>query len=241
MTKKRPNGNWKAPGNPDKDARAKDAAGGKWKDRITLFLAIWGAVLGSIAGVRDMMKYIEESRPKFYVRAQVEGIVPPGEAKPIGHITVQIANTGTATATLDPTLYVLTINSKTGELADTLLTFLNPSSGGKKSDPTGAPPTLKTGEEASAVSDNLVLPIANRPLDYMAVKFKLLGGRKYIATIKYPFFITRDKGGTGGRSPRARDISDLILSHPRGMGRLFCLVPWNLRASTREAERQAIV
>jgi len=31
----------------------------------------------------------------------------------------------------------------------------------------------------------------------MAVKFELLGGRKYVATIKELFFVTRDKGGSG--------------------------------------------
>ena len=54
-----------------------------------------------------------------------------------------------------------------------------------------------TGEETSAVSGGFVLPIAARPLDYMAVKFELLGGRKYVATIKELFFVTRDKGGSG--------------------------------------------
>ena len=60
-------------------------------------------------------------------------------------------------------------------------------------DAPGHPPGLKIGEEASAVSDVLKLPIASRPLDYMAVKFQLLDGRKYVATITEPFFITKDK------------------------------------------------
>lgn len=199
MAKKKQPGNQKPPGTPEADAsgKDKDAARGKWKDRITLFLAIWGAALGTAAGVRDMIKYVEESRPKFHVRVQVEGVVPPGETKPVGRITVHVANTGSATTTLNPALYVLTIDARTGEAAQTQLTFSKPSSDGKSNDPPGAPPTLKTGEEASAVSGGLVLPIAARPLDYMAIKFELLGGRKYVALIKEPFFVTRDKGGSG--------------------------------------------
>ena len=49
----------------------------------------------------------------------------------------------------------------------------------------------------------------------MAVKFELLGGRKYVATIKEPFFVTRDTGGSetlsdgaAERSPKAWDISE---------------------------------
>jgi hypothetical protein len=169
------------------------APAGKWKDHITLFLAVWGAVLGTAAAVRDTFKYFEDARPKFYVRVQVEGAVPTGETKPVGHITVRLANTGTATATLNPTLYVLTIDARTGETAQSQLTFSKPPSPGPTPDIPGAPPTLKTGEEASAVSGTLVLPIAAQPLDYSAVKFELLGGRKYVATIAEPFFMTRDK------------------------------------------------
>lgn len=189
MVKKHQPGNQKPLRTSEKDTsgKDKDAAGGKWKDRITLFLAIWGATLGTAAGVRDMIKYVEESRPTFYVRVQVEGVVLPGETKPVGRITVHVANTGSATTTLNPTLYALTIDSRTGDTAQTQLTFSKPSSDGKSNDPPGAPPILKTGEEASAVSGGLVLPIAARPLDYMAIKCELLGGRKYVATIKEPF------------------------------------------------------
>jgi hypothetical protein len=170
-------------------------APGKWKDRITLFLAIWGAVLGTAAAARDTFKYFEDARPTFYARIQVEGVVPTGETKPVGHITVRLANTGVATATLNPTLYILTVDARTGEMAQSQLTFSKPPSPGPTPDIPGSPPTLKTGEEALAVSDTLVLPSATRPMDYLSVKFELLGGRKYVATIAEPFFVTR--GNTG--------------------------------------------
>jgi hypothetical protein len=82
----------------------------------------------------------------------------------------------------------MSVDGRTGKSEEAQLTFSKPSLvDGRNADAPGHPPTLKTGEEATAVSDMLVLPIAKNPLDYMAIKFQLLDGRKYVATITEPF------------------------------------------------------
>jgi hypothetical protein len=87
----------------------------------------------------------------------------------------------------------MTVDARTGEQAQVQLAFSKPAANSTTSDAPGTPPTLKTGEDMSAVSRSLVLPIAARPLDYLAVKFDVLSGRRYVATIGEPFFITSDK------------------------------------------------
>jgi hypothetical protein len=195
-----------------------DTTASKRKDYLTV-LAIWGALTGTwgaltgtAVAIRDTYKYFDEKRPQFHVRAQVDGVLMPGATKPVGHITVRVTNVGIATASLSPTLYVLTVNSRSGEKEQAQLTFAKPPSENEGHDVPGAPPTLKTGEDASAVSDTLFLPIAAQPLDYLSVRFELIGGGRYLATIDEPFFVTRDKqtgniiGWGGGANAKALSL-----------------------------------
>jgi hypothetical protein len=58
----------------------------------------------------------------------------------------------------------------------------------------GQPPTLRTGEEAAAVGSSAdLVHTAMQPLDYLAVKFRLVSGRLYLAIIEDPKDLTRSK------------------------------------------------
>jgi len=187
-------GQGQAPSTPKTVDSNQGPGKGRWKDRVTFIIAIWGAALATVVFARDSYQFYQERLPKFYVRAQVEGSRPSSSDQPVGHITIRVTNIGTATGTLDSTLYVLTINSRTGDAEQTQLTFSDSTgqSGSEEYVP-GRPPTLATGEEASATEDHLVLPVAERPLDYIAVKFRLVGGRRYLATITEPMALTKDR------------------------------------------------
>jgi len=162
-----------------------------WKDRITLVIALWGAVVATGVAVRDSVKAFYESLPQFFVRTEID---LDGTDKMVGHITVRIGNVGTPTAILDPTFYVLTINGRTGQANQVQLSFSAedaPAESHGEHIP-GRPPTLKTGEEVVSVKSSLVLPRAVN-IDPMIVKFSLLGGRQYTAVIDTPYSFNRSK------------------------------------------------
>jgi hypothetical protein len=81
--------------------KAESAPRGLWKDRLTLAIALWGAVVGTAVAIRDSAKAFYDSLPQFFVRTEIDLDDP---AKSTGHITVRTGNVGTPTATLDPTL-----------------------------------------------------------------------------------------------------------------------------------------
>ena len=167
----------------------------RWKDPITLTLALWGAIISTGVAIRDTINSAEANVPRFYVRAALQGSDVEGtDQKPVGKIVVTIANVGSSSATLDPNLGVMTINGRTTEKEVAELSFTESSTAGSPDSYfPGKPPSLKTGDEATAVLDHAVLPIATHPLDYLAVRFKLIDGRPYVALISEPGFITRNK------------------------------------------------
>lgn len=167
----------------------------RWKDRITLALALWGAIVASAVAGRDTyIKIFYENVPEFYVRTKLEA-GSAGDGKQLGQLTVRIANVGATTATLDPDMYVLTIDAKTGKMQEAMLTFSE--SLANTTAPAyipGQPPTIRTSEEAAAaISSGDLVQIATRPLDYLAVKFRLVSGRRYLAVIEDPKYLSRSK------------------------------------------------
>lgn len=169
--------------------------GNPWKERLTLSLAMWGALVSTAVAIRDTINSFEASIPRFYVRAAVQGSDVEGTDKdPVGKIVVTVANVGSAAAAVDPTLGVMTVNGRTGDKQVAQLEFTQSSTAGSPDSYfPGKPPSLKTGDEATAVLDNVVLPIATHPLDYLAIRFRLVDGRSYVALISEPGFVTRNK------------------------------------------------
>jgi hypothetical protein len=164
---------------------------------MTLAIAVWGALVSTTVLGLDLIRMVSDSVPEFYVRTQVEaaGETTRSGQKP-GRFRVTVANISKPTASLDPILYLLSIDARSGNMRQAQLQFseAEPNSGGEQYIP-GRPPTLKTGEEASAVIATTDLGSATSPLDYLAVKFTLVSGRQYLATISEPKYLTRKKAG----------------------------------------------
>jgi hypothetical protein len=94
----------------------------RWKDRITI-IALWGAIVATVVAGRDTyIQLFVAHIPEFYVRTKLE-VATDNNGKQIAQLVVRIANIGSETATLDPGLYVLTIDSKNGKMEEAHLTF----------------------------------------------------------------------------------------------------------------------
>jgi hypothetical protein len=110
-----------------------------------------GAIVATVVAGRDTyIQLFVAHIPEFYVRTKLE-VATDNDGKQIDQLVVRIANIGSETATLDPGLYVLTIDSKNGKMIEAHLTFSEKVA--NTSTPAyipGQPPTLRTGEEAAA-------------------------------------------------------------------------------------------
>lgn len=161
------------------------------RDWPTFTLAIWGSVLSTLTGGWLLVKDFRESRPHFYVLADVDLWNPAvGDEKTVNRLTVRVANTGSATATLEPLFHVV----MTG--ATLQLAFRDPSPA-LRSDQSIASraPILKTGEESYAQTANSVPSDAVKSQKYLTVKFRLIDGREYVADVESTY---QEKESTQG-------------------------------------------
>ncbi len=187
-------------------------AGGKpsRRERVTLALAIWGALLGTGVAVKDGVRQYVEARPVFYVRTQVEITGADSKGTPTGRFRIRIANVGAATATLEPVFYLLVVpRTRDGNTRQLRMAFSQSDTKGIDYIP-GHPPTLKTGEEASAVTETVEIGDAANSLEYLEVSFELVGGRQYLAVVSDPKYWVNDHktgellGWSGGSVARSQ-------------------------------------
>lgn len=162
----------------------------RWTERVTLIVALWGAIVATGVAIIDVVKAHREAEPEFYVRVSVDLSVKVGnvpDAKPVNKIEVRITNIGIATATLDPNFIIDGESAATGAERRYGLYIYEPHYEGKREDVPLHPVVLTTGEEAAA---SLYPPDIGGPSDSLVVRFRLIEGRAYSARIPKPTFTT---------------------------------------------------
>ncbi len=170
------------------EAPAKSRAVNRIVTAVTLFVALWGAVLSTWV----YMDQRQSSAPKIYVRMDVQAAGYDQSNTPVGDVQVLFLNVGKEGFSISPRVDILAIDSRTGKKVGAIAGF-------ERNRPTDSRPqllvlpvTLKPGEEALAQSSGLALSELVNSLDYAAVTFELSGGSRWIARFNDPDYLTWD-------------------------------------------------
>lgn len=159
-----------------------------WPQKVTLAIAIWGAVVSSAVAVKQYL----DVQPVIYVRTQVQRTGIDSSGKPVGKIYATFTNTGQAPISISPDVKIIVIDSRTGEKSLGVLEFSDTpqlkESAGKRVP--GAPAFLTPGQEAVAETYPVSLVTSSNPLSYLAVQFTTTNEAKYQAFISQPSYFS---------------------------------------------------
>ncbi|EGQ8523181.1 hypothetical protein GQ853_24400 [Vibrio parahaemolyticus] len=142
---------------------------------VTLFIALWGALLSSWVFVQGQL----DKAPKIHISVSAKAVGRSKDNIPVGDVELSITNIGKETITIAPRLLVRAIDAKTLERYEAEAYFNNDAFTLAERLHAPIPKTLKVGEVAIAKTTQISGHAFFRLIGVQSVMFEVASGERF--------------------------------------------------------------